>query len=289
MPQINKILEQPNVLDTIPAHTVKISGNGLTIIGSLQQDIGISFNPEYKKLSELMVIPIQSIESGVAAVSGGQLFDGITTEKSFTGASYIEVSITMRVMDTDGSGAPLLYAKQLAAAAQPIGINDKIAKDAFEDVVEGLEEVGEFIQKGWAKAVKISKDGDEDSSWYSRVYDSITGNNDLLNKIPSEILSSLKDFVANTPLADIEEFLKRAKTIYAKNRVMQVEISDYLCFENMVIESLSQSFSQQQGFNGPLFADFTIQFSTQRVPNSTKVKKFYKTGGSYKSRIEYIS
>jgi|TARA_R110001592_G_scaffold347604_1_gene641222 hypothetical protein len=287
MPQINKILEQPNVLDGVGAHKIKITGGGVTIEGSLQQDIEISFNPEYKKLSELMVIPIQGIEDTVAAVAGGQLFGGITTEKMYTNASYIEVSITMRVIDTDGSGAPLEYAKMLAGAVQPKEIGDKQAKKSFEALVSTLEKLGKNAKSALNKAIKIYKDGDEDAAWYESLYDTVTGNNEALKNIPGDIWDSLIDFIKDKPLGDIEGFFEEFKAIYEKNRCMKVEISNYLCFKEMVIESLAQSFSQQQGFKGPLFADFTMQFSTRRVPNSEKVKEFYKTDATYKSRVTY--
>lgn len=290
MPQINKILEQPNVLDGVAAHKVKIIG-GFTIEGSLQQDVEISFNPEYKKLSELMVIPIQTLETAASNIAGGQLFSGITTEKYYTGSSYISVSITMRVIDTDGSGKPLKYAAALAAAAQPVKIGDVAFKKAQarlkEKIIATQKAAGKFVNQ----AKELYTNATKEKGLGGTLLDIFSGNNTDVNEavaaLPGKIGDSLMEWITNTPSADIESFLKQAAKLYEKNRSMQVEISNYLCFKEMVLESASQTFSQQQGFAGPLFADFTMQFSTRRVPNSESVAGYYKTDATYNSRVTY--
>ena len=211
---------------------------GETIEGSLQSGIEISYAPEYSSVSEIIPFPaITTVEKGIQAQTGGQIFGGILGQKQFTGASHINITIALKCLDEDGDGKVLRYAKALARQCQPIAIG---AAEVAAAAKKGLSAAGDvLIESTKAAGAAVTFDGE--------------GVADGAGKVMKIIEDNLK-----------------------AQRVVTLKISDYLEFNDLVITSVSQSFSYEQSVAGPLYADFSIGFSTLRVPDSAKILTYYK-------------
>tara|TARA_R110001592_G_scaffold177358_2_gene417651 strand:+ start:8953 stop:9690 length:738 start_codon:yes stop_codon:yes gene_type:complete len=235
MAKVNKVLGSPMEMEALPLHRVKItlpesiSPDGVAIEGLLQEGLSITYSPEYTTVGEMIPFPaISALEKGAASAFGVQLFDGITTQKQYTGGSYIDITVNIKVLDYDGSGTPMAYSKLLAMLCQPTSLKPGVVKKIQKEIKKAATEIP-------AVAADI-----------------ISGN-----------------FGKNEKL---EELMKSNAS-----KIVTLEISDYIKFEEMVVTSVTQTFSFEQSFTGPLFAEFAIGLSTLRVPTASKTANYYKT------------
>ena len=244
MARVNKILNSPEVLKSKKFHNVTISqrdenGNYSPLInGSLQEGVSITYDPQYSTLGEMVGLPaLNTLEQSAASIAGAQLFD-VTTQKQYTGSSYIDITINIRVLDENGYGIPLKVASLLAAICQPIPYSDELFKKYKDQLVKFYNDITGGVGNTLGKALTGNFEGAFDEG--KKTIDSI------------------------------------GKTLDAAAlRVVKLSISDYLEFDEMVITNVSQNFSYEQSINGPLFADFAIQLSTLKVPDSSKVLNYY--------------
>ncbi len=261
MAQINKILGSPDELKNKKVHKVKIISKKYGAIeGNLQAGIDISYDPQYTAAGDIISLPgVSKLEQFAAVSTGGQLFDGLTTHKQYTGASYINISLALKILDVEGNGLPLNYAKILGSLCQPKKVSDEQIKSAINN---GAELLSDGIKKAKSILEKYyNSDENERGNITSEIYEKSKNVADGLTK---KAITNLKD------------------------RIVTLEISDYLSFDDMVIESVAQSFSYEQGFAGPLYADFTISLSSAAVPDQDKLAKYYKTDKLTDNRIEIV-
>jgi hypothetical protein len=264
-----EILKSPDILKGKKFNKAIITlSNGMQVIGSLQSGIEISYAPEYNSMADIINLPaVNTMEKAVTASTGAQLFDGILSQKQYSGASHINITIALKVLDEEGTGKVLLYAKALASQCQPIPLSTAditaaaaekaaaVGKLGMELLAEGGKFAWNTVKAGgltYEQSTKVT-DGVVDGAL--AVSDAVTGGN-----IGSSVDGLIDDVSKNL----------------AKQRQVKLEISDYLKFNNMVITSVSQSFSYEQSVAGPLYADFSIGFSTLKVPDSGKVLTYYK-------------
>jgi len=274
MSRINKILNSPEVMSNEKLHQVVITlPEDVKIIGSLQEGIQISYSPEYSTVGDLIPLPgISTLENFVAKNAGAQLFNGITSQKQYTGASYIDITVNIKTLDTTGNGDPLKYAALLAQQCQPLPV-------AFTEVVSQVKDkttdVIELASKLKDTAGNVYKQvTDEPVASAKGAYDSTVN-----------AASGFLDQFVNFDGAAVDAGIEKLSKLYSKKRLVKLDISDYLSFKEMVITNVSQQFSYEQSFSGPLYAEFAITFSTLRVPDAISVLDYYKTTESKSSRI----
>ena len=100
-------------------------------------------------------------------------------------------------------------------------------------------------------------------------------------------LDAVKETLAGTGVTSLlsKNIVEASKDL---GRTVNVRISDFLYFPQMIIDSASQEFSYEQGISGPVSATFTITMTTFRTPDSADVLDFYKKPGEQQSRIKYV-
>ena len=104
----------------------------------------------------------------------------------------------------------------------------------------------------------------------------------------TKTVSALNNVAAPTrEAASSDGFVKMADSL---GRTVNMQVSDFLNFPQMIIESVTQEFSYEQGIAGPVTAIFTLLLSTLRVPDTADVASMYKIpDGTQKSkRINYV-
>ena len=268
-----EILKSPDILKGKKFNKAIITlSNGIKVIGSLQSGIEISYAPEYSSVSDIINLPaIGTMEKAVTASTGAQLFDGILSQKQYSGASHINITIALKVLDEEGTGKVLLYAKALASQCQPIPLSTADITAAAAEKAAAVGKLGmDMLAEGGKFAWDTIKAGGLTNDQATKVVDGV------VNGVVDGAAAAKKALTDGNIGSSIDKQIDSVSKNLAKQRQVKLEISDYLKFNNMVITSVSQSFSYEQSVAGPLYADFSIGFSTLKVPDSGKVLTYYK-------------
>jgi hypothetical protein len=230
-------------------YSVKIYIGGISenpepdIIGYLTSPMQQSLHSDWDTIMN-MDNRLTSVQSWMG-IAGRQIFNnGIFTERFYKGGSYLDISPTFRVLDVNGDGAVILAAKKLLALVAPLpGFGEDIGK-----VVDDL---------------------------YSYVHSVLKG-----NKVNEGEYST-----APPPKGFSDAVRKQAVAIFKNGPPLcTVIIGNYFRIDGAITESTQVTYSKEcTGLNGegfPLYADFTVKFSSKSVATTRSIDGYFsnKTG-----------
>lgn len=221
----------------------------ITIDNSIQGVITSEFSVESSAQWE----PIFNIPDSFAQVenmmnaTGVSIFkSGIFTRKFYKGGSYLEFGIDFRVVDWDGGPKTDIIGitKQLIEYTAPVEPN--------------VQHLG--------RAVELTKD-------YAK----------LVGKSGSDLLTGEKSGteVSKTLYSDTSEMLKKVSNLGGQE--IPVTIGHWWS-GNLVIENVSAKYSRERTARGPLYADYSIKFSTREILSKTSISRGFK---QLESRVSF--
>ena len=195
---------------------------------------------------------IESLE-GSGFLAGGNF----ATSKIYEGGEYLSYSINLRVNDTYGDGAPMKAALILGRWTSTfdwIGTSFDTTGIHIEDMM------GRNSTAKTQKGLGLAKVGDKGTS--KKFSDT-----DALSKIGS-IAGEIKNGTIAGAGIEALGLLTDMK--------LDVYIGDWFAGRgNMIMESVSQTFSTHHGPAGPLYCDFVISLSSINIMTKNQVSKLF--------------
>jgi hypothetical protein len=245
--------------------------------GLMQESINLSFSPKYynvKEVSETVGNIIEKIDSlqviPTNMVSTAQIYDG---------GDYLDLNIKLRITDTTGDGSPMKAATLFGQWASPwdhklrawdttqIYVEDKINNSLGNSRLTGESPhaIRESQQKGSTR--KRSELGNNSSpnqkgttvdKWGATTWDKKLG----------DAASHITDGNAGEAFTEFLSLLTDVK--------LSVAIGDWFFARgNMILKSVNQSFSMEQGPAGPLFVDFDIGLESITVLTKRNILELF--------------
>ena len=265
-----------NILNSTSAQNlIRIdSGIGNTIIlGLLLQPFKFNVNAEWDSAGILESITSNGMLGNLydyakMAWGASGIADptnlGLSSMKIYKNSGYLEFDVAFRVIDWRGAGDPLTSAFVLSSLCLPtsqksynaaalLGATEDMALDTVGNVIKWLVKVA---GKTESQAQEIASAFKSDASGI------INGIGSFTSKMAEGVIKGLpKGVGAVTDLAKDPEFFVLASA----PTPVRVKIGTYFSRTDLIVKSVSTELSKECTSSGPLYADFTMSFSSRRT------------------------
>lgn len=224
-----------------PKNRERTGGAQTGFYGILQNNFTYNVQADWEaKLANIDILGTGALGRGAIKAATGDLSrSGIFTEKFYQGASYLVINPKFRVVDWDGNGDVMKTAVKVANKLLPLG-NNRTVGEQFGDISnfvnKAVPSVGQGIKNAGAKIIDTVVLAGSDLG--------AAANNAALGAMNAAL------GVGN-------------KLLWGEPEPVRVKIGNFFDMNNMILESCSIEFSKEMTKNGPLYADFDVQFSTK--------------------------
>jgi hypothetical protein len=190
---------------------------------------------------------------------------GLSSQKIYKNSGYLEFDVSFRVIDWQGTGDPLLSAFVLSSMCLPTEMTSFNGVQLLNKIKSmGLTTIGKVIE--WATtSLGMSK---EHATQLSNAFTSdasglITGTAKIIGKATEGALNWFPKEMgeAANKLASDPQFFVQASS----PTPVQILIGTYFSRNDMIAKSVQTEFSKECSQAGPLYADFSISFSSRRA------------------------
>jgi len=192
------------------------------------------------------------VTGGVAEVGAAY-----SSKQIYTKSGYLAVRVNMTVVDWDGDGTPIAAARLLSTYCMPVYVGDLITlmKDATDKIATSENAVGLVVG-----AIKSGSEG------ISSTLGSIVqkGKGVATNLVGKDIVSNSGQ-IANNIVKTLSDDLDDLVTLRSSPVPVTLTISNYFEHPDMIIKTLSYTFSKECTINGPLYVKFDISLSSRKV------------------------
>jgi hypothetical protein len=175
------------------------------------------------------------------------------TNKLYENGDYLNYSINLRINDTYGDGAPMKAAMILARWTAP-----------FDWWGTKFDTTGQYTEDAIYK-----NDGSKSVSKSNGVVKNNFTNKDFSAiSLPKKLTSIVNAETIANKLTETLGLITDMK--------IDVIIGDWFSAKgNMIIESVSQTFSKEQGPSGPLYCDFNINVSSMNIMTKKQISELF--------------
>ncbi len=239
------------------------------INGLLQEQISLNYTPKYynvKDTSEVVGAIIEKIDSlqiiPTNMVSTAQVYDG---------GDYLDLNLRLRITDTIGDGAPMKAATLLGQWGSPwdhklrswdttqIYVEDKINNSSGGSRLTGdsPHAIRNSNKKG-SDRKRTNRNGADVDKWGAINW----------NKKLGDAKNAVTDGNAGEAFTEFLGLLTDVK--------LSVAIGDWFFARgNMILKSVNQTFSREQGPSGPLYVDFDIGLESITVLTKRNILELF--------------
>ena len=271
MANIKSLFDRKSMEDASNIHEVTIF-NAVTdeaINGLLQEQISLSFTPKYYNVKEVS----ETIGGIIEKIDSTQILptNMVSTAQIFDGGDYLDLNVKLRITDTTGDGAPMKAATLLGQWGSPW--DQKLrswdtTQIYLEDKINSISNTSRLTGES-PHAIRASKDKDSNRTRSDRN----GANVDKWGAVNwSEKLADATRHARDGNFGEAAtEFLGLLTDVK-----LSVAIGDWFFARgNMVLKSVTQSFSREQGPAGPLYIDLDINMQSLTVLTKRNVLELY--------------
>jgi len=212
---------------------------------------------------------IYDVSSPLLALGGSSLDNSYASKKVFiVGENYLNININMMVVDWDGEGQPMLAARALSKYLLPAngGVNGIEPLHVKGEMLGIFKTVEDATIKAAAKVI-----GEKPAQFIEQSVDNgLNFASDKISTLTETIDTTFKGLTGNAGnilkkgYENATEGLGDIDLIRSSPAPINLEIGQFFKKSGMVIESLEVQFSKEMTrTGGPLYANFTIGFSSQ--------------------------
>lgn len=224
-------------------------------IGVLQETLKFSVESNYEQIMSLNEYFGDTNKAANLALDKSVFTTGIATRRYYKGGSYIRIEPKIRVVDWDGTGAPVATAEALMNASLPqtnknlegFATTIKEALIAIAKTLPGSERLNSGLEFAGAAALLGAN---TTGILTAGLVGGVAADTDLVKAISSNIGAKTSE-LASTALTN-------------NPQPVFVTISNYYA-NQFLIENVSVEFSKEMTDFGPLYCDISLSLATRDV------------------------
>jgi len=227
-----------------------------TITGILISNFDYSLTSEWSQLATPFDSGLGQILGGVGtAAGGGELGSVFKSKKFWKKSGYVDIQPQIRVIDVHGDGLPLHVVRYLMMWATAVStVEDELIKKGIDALKKGADKVIDVIEN-----LIASNDNEGLKTFLSTLK---KGEESLENSTGGKIIkrattNAYKDY------SDLYTMRNTPPTLI-------VEIGQIFKHEDMILNQVEVSFSNERGNAGPLYADITLHLSSRKIIGTIK-------------------
>lgn len=261
--------------EKLSQYTVQLTPNdtSIPIRGLLTENLSIHVDAKWEELDLIgglstnpLLAPLYKYGTMIGGMNGlaNVATTGLSTRKIYKQSGYLDISIKFRVVDWKGRGDPVTSAFAVTSMCLPKNSENYTAKEAL------LKLAGIAITDINGAVAFISKTMGASPEDINATIATISGNTSkftdwLINKVTMPVEGILKlipgAYQAASKVVTDPQFLVLASA----PSTITIEIGNYFKHNNMVVTDARAEFSKQATYAGPLYADFSVEASSQQA------------------------